>query len=545
MGTEALKADNGYSNELSEGVKAFRSQAYEKARLIFNRIIEQKIGSPDIEEAQWYLAQIAEKQGRYNEAWQQYDFFVKNFPSSPHVAEANERLKALINKRQGEPLQASPSRSSKRGDLLRGLSGSFTTEFLYDNLTSPSPSTTTQNRMSEYLDMRWKNRAGQDVRVYFSGFYSHSFMDREDERFRISKLFGEWNNVGSRMDLRLGRQPSSGNTLFSRFDGMAVSYQPARIVHLSGNIGFPVQIFGTDEVEVQMDRWFYETYLTLYDFHHLGGRLYYTEELTQDFSTRNAVGVNGYWINESVNLNFIVDYDLDFTRFNDELIGLEYARRNIRYFGAVEYRKNPYLDYNTALLDPSLVNATPLVTSLETLQQTRNRDEIRALALANTSESLEFRLGTAVDFTEIWHGDFRYSHIRSEVADFTAGRVDKTSNRVSMFFSERNGLNLSEVWTLLLLFEPATDYQTLMTVTSLSRYWRSGPLGTLRFRVERVDLESSGNQSTRYVPGLSLNYSLKDRIQFSLEGDYVVEVNSASPDPLNTIQTRTSLTIPF
>lgn len=533
------------SDALAKGIDAFQKSDLEKSREIFNKMIDRKTGSFELQEAQWYLARIAEEEGKFNEARQQYSFFIRNFPSSSHLAEAKERLVALSSVRvqPSQIVQPDPILRSRDGASRYGrLSGTLTTEYLYDDLISNQP-TAVQNRLSEFLDMRWKKMIGRDMRIYFSGNHSQGFMDQEKPRTQISKLFAEWNNLGSVLDLRFGRQPSSGNTLFSRFDGTTMAYRPFQSVNFNAGVGFPVHVFDSNQVEVQRDHLFYDAYLTVYDFYHLGGKIYYTEEFKEGLSTRNAAGINGYWIKDNINITSISDYDLNFRKINDQLIGLEYTHLNIRYLGTVEYRKSPFLDYETALLDPTLVGTN--LATLEALKQSRSLDEIRLLTLANTSSMLDFQLGSIVDFSKIWRGDFRYAHTISEVADFTVGRARKTADRISTFLTERNGLNLSEVWTLLFMFQTATDYQSVTSSTSLSKYWNTSVMGSIRYRWDHTEFKTAGSQSMRFVPGLVLSFSFKNGAQASLEGDYSIEDSSASDTTITTVQTRTSITVPF
>jgi hypothetical protein len=397
--------------------------------------------------------------------------------------------------------------------------------------------------MNEFLDLRWRKMVGTDLRFYFLGNYSQGFLNHQDPRSQISKLFAEWNNLRSALDLRLGRQPSSGNTLFSRFDGTSIVYRPINMMNFNASAGYPVHSFNSNQVEIQRDHLFYDAYLTIYDFYHLGGKLYYTEEFKDGLPTRNAVGINGYWLKEPINLTSIVDYDLEFQKFNDQLIGLEYTHLNIRYSATAEHRKSPFLDYETALLDPSFVGTN--ITTITALKQIKNLTEIQALTLANTSDLLDFQLGTVVDFSKVWRGDFRYDHIISEVVDFNVGRARKTGERISTFLSERNGLNFSEAWTFLVVYQTETDFQTITSSSSFSKYWNSSAVTSLRFRWDSTEFKTSRTRSFRYIPGFALNFSFKNGAQVSLEGDYAMEGNSTSPDTLTTVQTRTSITIPF
>jgi len=192
-----------------------------------------------------------------------------------------------------------------------------------------------------------------------------------------------------------------------------------------------------------------------------------------------------------------------------------------------------------------LTVANPPVTSLDVLRETLSREEIQTLALDNTTDSLDFRFGTVIDFSPVWRGDFRFSHMTSRVLEFPNGKADKVADRYSVFFSERNGLNWSETWTILLLYQPATDYQSLTGVTTFSKYWGVSTQGTLSFRWEQLEYKTFSNRSTRLVPGFLFSYSFRNGISAAIDADYSIEENNTAIDTINTIRTRTTLTIPF
>ncbi|MBI3596851.1 MAG: hypothetical protein HY203_06840 [Nitrospirae bacterium] len=393
--------------------------------------------------------------------------------------------------------------------------------------------------------MRWKKSMGGDLKIYFSGMYTHDFLIPDNSNYRLKKLFADWSDPRSLIDLRIGRQPASGNTLFSRFDGLAFGLRPFSTLGLTASVGFPVDPFDRNKIQIQHDRLFYETYLSVYDLYHLGGKIYYTQEFNNGFSTRNAVGLNGYWLNDSVNISSIVDYDLGFKKINDKLLGLEYHYSIASYVAAVEYRRNPFLDYDTALLAPSLAVATPPITSLDVLRETMTRSDIKTLALDNTTNSLEGRLGITIDFTKVWHADLRYAHANNQSIVFNDGKVNKKGDRYSVFISERNGLHWSEIWTLLYLFQPSTDYQTTTVTSSFSKYWGPETQTSLRCRWERFEIKTSATQSTRLIPGFTLIYTFRGGISVGLDADYDMDKNSTTNDTVKTVQTRTSVTIPF
>ena len=552
---QILRNQPNYSQKLSKGIEAYRKGNYEKARKIFTRIIKERPKIHYREKAQLYLARIALKQGNLKEAHQQYRYFSRNFPASKHIKEAKKEL-SLLEKGTTPSLNPKSGRNTveKRSFLKTKTPekkygkfyGSITTEYLHDFQTSPpSHLHVHQSRLSEFLDLRWRKKWNGDLKIFFTSLYSYDFLVARNTGYRLSKFFGQWTDPKALMDLRFGRQPASGNTLFSRFDGLSMSYRPINSLSLNSSIGFPVNTFDKNKIEVQTDHWFYETSLTFNDFFLFGGKIYYTEELSEGFSTRQAIGLNSYWTKEDVSVNFILDYDLEFHKFNNELIGIDYKYQKIRYSGAFEHRKNPFLDYRNALFDPSLTLATPPILDFNSLQETKTRGEIKTLALGNTTDSLDFRLGVLVDFTKVWRGDFKYGHTISEQLDFNSGTETKHLNRLSFFISERNGLNFSEVWTLLTLYQIATDFQNITLSSALSKYWRLDGVVSLRFRFEHFDFKKSDTTFTRIIPGFAVNYTFRGGAYVSFEADYSIVDNNVSPDTLHTVRTGMTITVPF
>ena len=454
---------------------------------------------------------------------------------------------------QGQTATLSEGRLSVRADKPRySLTGSLTTEYLYDDILSPSPSGTSQNRLGEYLNFRWRNLKGPDLRLYFYGSYVHDFLNQGNDQYQIYKLFAEWNNAASVFNLRVGRQPTSGNTLFSRFDGLTLSYRPSPWFSFNLGGGYPVNIsYQADRAGMQTDRRFYEVYAMVYDWYHLTSRLYFTQEAYQSFQTRSAVGVNSFWTRGNVTLTALADYDFDFARLNNATAGADYAWGIAHYSLGVDYRKTPFLDDENALQDPNYCGATPPINSFADLVRQLPRSVIQSCALKNTSELSELRGGVSVDFSKVWRGEMQFVYGTGKVVAFTttggvitSSQADQRSNRVSLFLSERDGLHLGEMWTLLLVYQPATDIQELSLFSTLSKYWGNALQGALRFRADQLSVDISGITTTSLVPGLILSYTLPSGINASLEGDYDIIMTSSGPTT-NNIQTRTTVTIPF
>ncbi|HXZ26249.1 MAG TPA: hypothetical protein VEI24_08520, partial [Nitrospiria bacterium] len=168
-----------------------------------------------------------------------------------------------------------------------------------------------------------------------------------------------------------------------------------------------------------------------------------------------------------------------------------------------------------------------------------------------TSNLSELRGGVSVDFSKVWRGELQFVYGTGNAVEFittggviTSTQVNRLSNRVSLFVSERDGLHVGELWTLLLVYQPASDMRELSLFSTLSKYWGNALQGALRFRADQLSVDVSGITTTSLVPGLILSYTLPSGMSASLEGDYDIILNSNGPT-MNNIQTRTTITIPF
>ncbi|MBI3605708.1 MAG: hypothetical protein HY202_06750 [Nitrospirae bacterium] len=544
------------SDELAAGINYFQ----QSNKTVFLHLIETRIGSPEIEDALWYLALISEKLDKPNIARQKIKLFIRSYPSSSHKKAAEGKIAFLDGLQAPHNLKEKAGGEKKESQLKRSptrtgsdkISGSFVTEYLYDEQLSPSPSINTQSRLSEFLDFRWRKGSGPDLRFNFSGMNANDFLTSRNNRTRLSKFFLEGNNVDWFSNFRIGRQPSSGSTLFNRFDGLSFSL-PVFLVTWTNNLGVPVNIFATDPLAIESNRKFYETYLSVVDFGHITGKVYFTQEYFQDFSTRKAMGLNGFWMYDTLNITTLLDRDIDFNKFNDGMVNFDYTHSVFRYSGLVEYRRNPFLDYGNALADPWVVTQTPPITSLDVLQQIKTREEIMQLALNNSQPTLDYSLGLSVELSSIWRVDFRYGEtfynptdLSSHILTLPLTPAEKTTKRYSIFILERNFLNLNEIASTLFLYSPGTDSTNTSIVANLLKVWPNGFQGGLRFRYENTEFNlSGGNTLTRIVPGFMVRYPLKNGVEAGIEADYTMEQNNASPDMTSTIQTRASLSAPF
>lgn len=538
------------SDDLARGIQFYQHSEYSQAKSVFYRLIQSSNGSPMVEEAYWYLALISEKTDPGLIVIENFKRFIRSYPSSTHNKEAQEKIASFSGsqapsnlKEQGEGDRKESQ--SRRAPLRSGpdrISGSFITEYLYDEQLSPSPSINTQSRLSEFLDLRWRKGSGPDLRINFSGMNANDFLVDRNDRTRLSKFYLEGNNVGGFSNFRIGRQPSSGSTLFNRYDGLSFSL-PLYSLVWTNNLGVPVNIFEKDPLAIESERKFYETYLSVIDYQHMTGKVFFTQEYFNNFSTRKAAGFNGFWVYDTLNIAMLFDRDIDFNENNDEMVSVDYGHSNAHYSAMVEYRRNPFLDFGMALTDSYSISNQ--ITSLDILQQTKTREEIMQMALNNTQTSLDYNLGLSLDLSSIWRVDLRYGKTFYNSPNPSV-IPDKTLDRYSIFILERNFLNLNEIASTLFLYSPGTDSTNSSIVANLLRIWPNGFQGGLRFRYENTQFNLFGNSTlTRVVPGFVMRYSLKSGVEASLECDYVIEENSISPDPNNSIQTRTSLSIPF
>jgi hypothetical protein len=548
------------SEELRSAIRYFEQSDFARAKSLLYRIIQNKNGPSEVEEAYWYLALIAEKKDPPATAIEVFKRFIGNYPSSVHLAEAQERLLRLVD--AGTPsvgVSLTDSGSKTVTEIRRlparhgpdRISGSLITEYLFDEQVVPNPIANTQNRLSEFLDYRWRKGSGADLRFVFSGMNATDFLVSENGRTRLNKLYLEGNDIGWLSNFRVGRQPGSGSTLFNRFDGLSLSF-PLSSVNWTINAGIPVDLFSADTLEIQYDRKFYETYLSVVDFRNVTGKIYYEQEYFQNFSTRRAAGLNGFWVFRGLNLSTLVDRDIDFGKFNDIMANFDYTRSIYHYSGLIEYRRNPYLDLSNALADPTVVILNPPVTTLDVLAQILTHDQMMQLALNNSQTTLDYNFGVSAEISAHWRVDLRYDRTLynpegpgSHGLDLADIGYQKYSDRYSVFLMTRNLYSQNDILSALFLFSPGTDSTNVSMVANLLRIWPSGVQCGARFRYENTDFSLSSSRLIRYVPGFLFRYPLKYGMEASFEADYIMEDNSLNPEWTDTIETRTSISIPF
>jgi tetratricopeptide (TPR) repeat protein len=540
------------SGELKRGVSFLKEGDFIQAKGVFLQIVSSQTEPSQIEEASWYLALISEKLDSPEIARKNFIDFLRNYPSTLHKEEAEARITGIEQRGHLPPAENGKGASDQKGTGARALPpqkrpdriwGVLVTEYLYDETLSLAPATNTQSRLTEYFDFRWRKGSGPDLRVNFSAMNVNDFLLSQNNRERLNKFFLEGNNIGWFSNFRIGRQPSSGSNLFNRFDGLSFSL-PFSPVTWTNNFGIPVDVFSRDPLAIQSDQKFYETYLSVTDSFHTTGRIYLTQEFFQDISTRKAVGFNGFWFYNTLNIAMLFDRDIDFNENNDEMVSIDYTQSKYHYSGQVEQRRNPFLDLRTALSNPLVLALTPPVTSLDVLQQTMTRDQIMQLALNSSQTTLDYSFGLSVDLSSIWRVDSRIGKTFYHFSD-PAVAPDKSLDRYSIFILERNLFTPNEIVSALFLYQPGSDSTFKTAIANFIRTWTNGFTGGLRFRYEEISFASTGNDLRRSVPGFILRFTSKRGIEASLEGDYVMEQNSLSPDWNNTIQTRTSVSIPF
>ncbi len=473
-------------------------------------------------------------------------FFLTPVANAPHAFALDPAGTTTGGVSQGATAPAAAPTAPPKPEIgpYGRLSGSLTSEYDYDRELGQGTTDPLQRRLTEILDLRWRERSTGGLQLRFSGLYARNIERPEDDRYRLAKLYGEWQDTGLRFDVRLGRQPASGNTLFSRFDGLTLGYRFLKPIGINISGGYPVAAFQRNDVKLQKDDWFYETDLVLNDLWRLWGRLFYTEEATQGVIRRRAAGLNGYWAGEFVTATSVVDYDLEFKALNNGFLGFEVNRAPLRYAAAIERRRNPFLDLRDALLNPTLISVNPAVTPWDDLWRSKTRDQIKELALDSTFNTLDYRLGVSADLSSVWSANLRYDHTIGDALTFEGNRQAQISNEYSAFVTERNGLGVSDLASVLGLYQIGTDGHSTLALTTLSKYWANGLQAGLRLRWNSVRFRVSDVTTTRLTPGAVISYTLTHGAYLAVEADYEIPLGSGPMDR-RTLRTRSVISIPF
>ncbi|MFQ5481601.1 MAG: hypothetical protein ACE5ER_02485 [Nitrospinaceae bacterium] len=518
-GFQALPKDKRIAQWMDEAAAAMNEEKYGRAIQLYTRILREP-ANPLTQSAQELLGLARERKGQLAHAKAEYEKYLELFPQGPGADRVSQRLAGLLTAK-AEP-QEKLRKPKKATDLEKGpweyqVFGSLSQFYRRDESKLASGETRlNQSELASDLDFNVRGLSPDyDVRAQFIGSLDYDFRDRGDEEERINVASIEITDLQNKLYGRLGRQTLSTGGVFGRFDGALLSYDALPKVKINAVAGFPVQ--STSAKAVETDKNFQGLNLdlgTFFDFWEFN--VYGINQKAEDITDRRAVGGEVRYFQQDHSFYTLVDYDVSYNELNIFLFNGNWTfPTKTRLNFTFDLRKSPFLSSSNALIGQT-------AEDINALQLLFTEDEIRQLAVDRTAESRSLNFSLTQDLTENYQltGEFSVNRLSGPRASGGVLATDPTGNE---FFS-----SLQLVATSLFMADDVNIFNLRFTDTSssnayvfsansrylITRDFRVNP----RFRVDFREDKGGGNERTRVVPSLRLDYRVQKWLRLEVEG---------------------------
>lgn len=399
---------------MDKGRNAIKRKQYGKAIGIFSRIVES--GHKKLVPAAHELLGISyERAGKKSQARVEYRLYLKYYPDGEAAERVKQRLAVLESRRPGKQRRRS---AAARDDGKWQLYGTWAQAYYRGNrktdtttingptiIQEPTLTDTDRSSLISNIDVigRYRSR-DYEQRMVFSGDHDHDYIDDQSDG-RVSNAYYQLKNKKYDYYMKLGRQSGRAGAL-GRFDGLLAGINVSKKIRWNVIAGQPF-----DEVAPEDSRQFRGSSFDFGTFaRRWAGSLYYIEHRIDEFTDRQAVGMDLRYFNQSDFFYGLVDYDIYFEELNIVTLqaGWQTASKtdfNILY----DERKNPVLQLSNLLLGED----TNTISSIEAAKMVYTEEEMKTKALDRTTKS-------AVGYISVTHPITNHLRIG---ADVTSTRV--------------------------------------------------------------------------------------------------------------------------
>jgi tetratricopeptide (TPR) repeat protein len=382
---------------MDEGRAALKKGQFKAAIQLFTKILRYPENQHSAE-AQELLGLAHQKAGQLTQARSEYEDYLRRYPSGEGNERVMQRLAGILTA-IGEPQEKLRSekgpRIGQRNEPVWSLYGSVSVFYIRDDsfrrLRDPSLAPIPnedkdehrvhQNTLLTSLDVvgTWSNQLMKS-KVRFSGSQEHNFDPDAKSRdiVSVAVLYAEMLLTDWGVLSRVGRQTRNSGGVLGRFDGAFSSWQASPTLRFNVVAGSPVQS-RRDEV-FKDHKWFYGASLDLGPF--LGGietSVFAIEQRDQSLLDRRSVGAEFRYFDIKKSALATIEYDIHFNQLNAAIFSGSWTLFDkSTIYGAVDYRKTPYLSAWTAL------QGQPFLTLYDMLRF-YSKQEIDRLAIDRTA----------------------------------------------------------------------------------------------------------------------------------------------------------------
>jgi tetratricopeptide (TPR) repeat protein len=467
------------------------------------------------ERAQELLGLARERAGQMAHARAEYEKYLRLHPQGEGADRVRQRLAGLLTATAKPPERLREARPAARPTTTE-LHGSFS-QFYYrfDNFPDEGGNVITRSLLSTYLDLVFRRRAQRyELSSVLNGGYDQDFLDSDRSAFRLNRFYVDFADRPLGISARVGRQTRSTDGVLGRFDGAVLGYQLLKPVRVNALIGFPAERARVDDFDT--DRHFEGLSLDLGTF---AGRwnfnLYGIRQEAEGLLDREAVGIEGRYVDSSLSAFALLDYDIPYRELNTVLTTATWVLPDQTTLTlAFDQRKSPVLITRNALIGQP-------ESSLSALRRTLSESQVRQLAEDRTATSRSLMLGIAHPFDQDLQvgGDVTVSETTGTPAsrgvpaspgsgyDYAASIQVIGSSLIKAGDIAILGLRYAYVGSI------ETIGASLNTRYPVNSDWRINP----RLQVDYRQHHHDGTDDIKLRPVLAMDYYLMRRARLELE----------------------------
>lgn len=518
------------SGALTKATEALNANNYDRAVALYTQILAEP-ENQDTATAMEYLGLAREHRRQLAHAKAVYTDYLARYPEGEDHDRVNQRLQALLslNRKPAQRQIASDIRA--RGAGVWQVYGGTSYSYRYADVSidrrgergfNRSDSFSTQSDLLSRVDMTARSSTQNwGIEARFGGGYLYDFYDDKDAGGRhgddvlLSEMSVEISHLPTDIVLRAGRQYSSGDGVFGRFDGLraTVAIADGWQINLLG--GRPVDLVSDTSVD-SSERWFYGASA---DFAPEGSgwdtTVYAVQGHIDGQTDRQAAGAELRYFAERSSLFTLVDYDTHFQQLNTfMIIGNLTFTTGTQLGMSADYRQSPILTTRNALIGQP-------VDSIDKLGELYSNKEIMQFAEDRTPDSHNITLSLTQPVTKdsrlyFSASQFEYGETQSSGGvEGWEGTGEEYSYEAQFITSSLLQDNDTHAFSLR-YFDGERTQRTGIGINSRlqwDRSWRIQP----RLWVEYRDNLSDGSDQWALRPSLRVQYTWARRHHFELE----------------------------
>ena len=364
----------------------FKNKRYAKAIRLFSAITlsgESRYSQEALE-----LQGLArQRNGQKAHAARIYEQYLRRYPDSDGATRVRQRLAGLLTETSAPRKNLRMKTASPANQLT--TYGSVSQFYRNDETaTTGDSAVTTLSQLISFMDYTAIQRVDDiEHRYQVTLDHTYDFLSNDGKsEFRFTELFYDISERDFGSSARLGRQSLRIGSILNRFDGFNAGYQITPDLRISLLGGRPVEV--SDKTSVNTHKKFYGVIVETGTFlQHWNANLFHFRQTIDGVDDRISTGAEVQYRSNNLSVFNMVDYDSLYNTLNAAYVNANLVLNNRQTVHAnIFLRKAPPLATANALIGQN-------ATSIDTLLQTMNIEQIHQLAHDRTADSRTVTVG--------------------------------------------------------------------------------------------------------------------------------------------------------